>query len=135
MGIRITKGADLDVRLEKIADRSTRALRKVHRDSAYALKDTVEEMVPFKTGELEGSVDVVETRERGNWKDFTVEASSDHAIYMHEGIYDLGPGSVEKQQNSKHRVGRKFMERGVQWLHQDWGFREKLVKAMKGSKK
>lgn len=138
MGIKISRGADLDIRLEKIAERSTRALRDVHRKGAHAMRDTAEEMVPFKTGELEGSVDVVETIETGNRKTFTVVAEASHAIYMHDGVYDLGKGSLEKQKSSRFTVGRKYMERAVAWLIRDWGLMEKsraAVKQAKGKKR
>ena len=135
MGIRITRGAGLDIRLEKIAERSTRELRKVHRDGAYAMAETASEMAPFKSGELEGSIDVLETVEVGNRKTFTVQAEAPHAIYMEEGVYELGKGSREKDAASQHRVGRKFMERSAQWLHQEWGFGRKLRNAVKRGKK
>lgn len=135
MGIRITHGAGLDIRLEKIAEKSSRELRRVHREGAYAMAETASEMAPFKTGELEGSIDVLETVETGNRKTFTVQAEAPHAIYMEEGIYELGPGSKEKDARSQHRVGRKFMERSVQWLHMDWDFGRKLRNAVKRGKK
>ena len=131
MGIRITRGAGLDIRLEKKAAASTRQLRRIHRDGAYAMRDTAREMAPFKTGELEGSIDVLETREVGNRKTFTVRAEARHAIYMHEGIYDLGPGSLAKDRSSQHKVGRKFMERAAVWLQREWRFGERARAAVK----
>lgn len=135
MGIRITRGAGLDIRLEKIAERSSRQLRRVHRDASYAAADTAKQMAPVLREDLEMSIGVQETREVGNRKVFTIQAEAPHAKYMHEGIYDLGPRSRAKDESGQHAVGRKFIERALEWLHRDWGFRQKLANAMKEGKK
>lgn len=135
MGIRISKGADLDIWLEKVADRSTRQLRRVHQEGAEQLAEVAAEMAPYKIGELEGSIGVEEVKQNGNRVDRRVSVKADHAIYMHEGIYDLGPGSVAKQQSTSFRVGRKFMERAAQWLIRDWRFYEKARAAVRKGKK
>lgn len=135
MGIRITRGADLDIWLEKVADRSTRQLRRVHKEGSELLAEVAAEMSPYKTGELEGSVEVEEMKQYGNRVDRRVTVEAPHAIYMHEGIYDLGPGSLAKQETSRFRVGRKFMERATQWLIRDWRFYEKARAAVRKGKK
>lgn len=52
-------------------------------------------------------VDGDEPDDTGNW---TV---GDYAGQMHEGVYNLGPLSLEKQQQNGHIVGRKFLERAM----------------------
>lgn len=132
MGIRITRGAGLDLRLEKTADRSTRALRRVHADGAKKLAETARAMAPVLKGDLEGSIEVQTTVEVGNRKTLTVKTEGvAHAIYMHENIYNLGPRSLEKDATSAHRVGRKYMERAAAWLINDWGFYTKAREAVK----
>ncbi|MDX5412909.1 MAG: HK97 gp10 family phage protein [Rhodobacterales bacterium] len=131
MGIRITRGADLDIRLEKIAERSTRQLRRVHAEGSEKLAEVAAAMAPFKTGELEDSIMVIDTKERGNRIDRTVTVEAPHAIYMHEGFYNLGPGSQAKNDSSEHAVGRKFMERAAAWLIRDWKFYEKARAAVR----
>ena len=135
MGARITKGAGLDIRLEKIAERSTRELRRVHSNGAQRMAETATQMAPFKSGELEGSINVLETKEVGNRKTFTVEATAPHAHYMHEGLYNLGPGSQAKDDVSPFPVGRKFMERAAAWLIRDWRFYDKARAAVRKGKK
>lgn len=131
MGIRITRGGDFDIRLEKIAQRSTRQLRRVHQQGADKMAETASAMTPYKTGELEDSVAVVQTKEVGNRITRTVVVEAPHAVYMHEGIYNLGPGSESKNQSSEHSVGRKFMERAAAWLIRDWKFYEKARAAIR----
>lgn len=135
MGIRLTQGADLAVRLEKRAERTTRQLRRVHRDGAFALAETIEQMVPYKTGELEGSVEVTEERGARGRKIFNIEAHAPHAVYMNEGVYNLGKGSIAKQETSAFTVGRKFIQRGKAWLMEDWGFIRKAKAAVRDGMK
>jgi len=136
MGAKIKRGAGLDLRLEKTAEKSTRALRNVTRDGAYELAETARQMAPVLSGDLEGSIQVTETIESGNRKDFTVGTEGvPYAIFMHEQIYELGPASQAKDNTSPHRVGRKYMERAVSWLIRDWGFYQKARAAVrKGNK-
>lgn len=136
MGIRVRKGntARLGTKLVKIAERSTRELRRTHRDAAYTVRDVAEEMAPFKTGELEGSIEVWEQRGAGGRKVFEIGTQGvNHAIYMHESVYDLGPGSREKQRSSRFIVGRKFIERAVAYVLQRWGYAERARKAVRNS--
>lgn len=138
MGIRITRGAGLDIRLEKIAERSTRQLRRVHADGAEKLRETAEAMAPYKTGNLEESIFIQSTKETGNRITRTIvldDARAPYGIYMHEGIYDLGPGSEAKNNASEHTVGRKFMERAAVWLIREWKFYEKARAAIRAGMK
>lgn len=136
MGIKITRGAGLDIRLDKIAAKTTRQLRRVHRDGAYAMAETARQMAPVLEGNLEGSIKVQETIEVGQRKTFTVVTEGvPYAIYMHENIYDLGPRSTMKNESGEHRVGRKYMERAAVWLIREWGFMRKARAAVKEGKK
>lgn len=136
MGIRITRGAGFDIRLEKIAEKTTRQLRRVHRDGAYAMAETARQMAPVLEGDLEGSIKVQETVEVGQRKTFTVVTEGvPYAIYMHENVYDLGPLSRAKDEAGQHRVGRKFMDRAAVWLVREWGFMRKARAAVKEGKK
>jgi len=136
MGIRITRGAGLDIRLEKIAEKSTRQLRRVHRDGAYKMAEVARQMAPVLKGDLEGSIKVQETKESGNRKVFTVVTQGvKYAVYMHENIYDLGPLSQAKNEAGRFTVGRKYIERSAQWLIRDWKFYEKAKNAVRTGKK
>lgn len=134
MGLRITRGADFDIRLEKIAERSTRQLRRVHADGADQLLKTAQAMAPVLTGNLEESIFIQETKEVGNRITRTIildESRAPYGVYMHEGIYNLGKLSEAKNATSEHTVGRKFMERAAAWLIRDWKFYEKARAAIK----
>lgn len=138
MGARITRGAGLDLRLEKIAERSTRDLRHVHREGAEKLADTAREMAPVLEHRIENAIGVLETKEVGNRKTFTVEvdgSKAPHAVYMHEQIYNLGAKSQAKNATSQHQVGRKYMERAVAWLIREWRFYDKARAAVRKGKK
>tara|TARA_R110000851_G_scaffold59347_11_gene137424 strand:- start:13140 stop:13550 length:411 start_codon:yes stop_codon:yes gene_type:complete len=136
MGIRITRGAGLDIRLEKIAQKTTRQLRRVHRDGAYKMAEVAQQMAPVLSGDLEMSIHVQETVESGQRKVFTVVADgTPYAIYMHENVYELGTLSALKDQSGQFRVGRKFIDRSAQWLIRDWKFYEKARNAVKTGKK
>ncbi len=136
MGIRITRGAGFDIRLEKIAEKTTRQLRRVHRDGAYAMAETAKQMAPVLEGDLEGSIKVQETIEVGQRKTFTVITEGvPYAVYMHENVYELGPLSRAKNEAGQHQVGRKFMDRAAVWLVREWGFMRKARAAVKEGKK
>lgn len=98
---------------------------------------TAQEMAPYKEGTLEGSIGVIETKEEGNRITRTVgHVDQPHyAVYMHEGIYNLGPGSQAKNAAGEHMVGRKYIERAAQWLIREWGFYERAKAAIKEGKK
>lgn len=40
-------------------------------------------------------------------------ASASYAVRMHEGLYELGPGSLAKQGRTGKTVGRKFIVRAI----------------------
>jgi len=123
----------LSIKLNKIAAKSTRALRRVHRDGSYKLRDVAIEMSPFKRGDLESSIDVEEKRETNGRKSFQIKATAKHAIFMHEGQYQLGPGSLAKQASSRFRVGRMFMFRAAQYIKYEWGLADKAKKAVRSA--
>lgn len=135
MGIRVRPGsiARLSHQLDKISDTSTRELRRVARDGAFAMRDVAREMAPFKIGDLEGSIEVEEeitfsTRR----KTFEIQTTGiPYAIFMHEHFYELGPGSSAKQGRSRFTVGRKYMSRALDWLINDWGLYERGRRAVK----
>ena len=133
MGIKLVRGADFDIRLERIAEKSTRALRRVNKEGAEAFADTAKQMAPYKSGTLEEDIGVIETKEVGNTITRTIGHINPpkYAIYMHEGLYSLGRGSRAKQAASQFTVGRKYIERAAQWLIQDWHFYEKCKAALR----
>jgi len=135
MGIKIIKGADFDIQLVKIAERSTRQLRRVHRDGAHKMAEVAQDMAPYKKGELEDSISVEEVEGVFNRKEFHVTVDAPHAVYMHEGVYSLGPGSEAKDGASPYKVGRKFMDRAADWLVQDWGLYKRLRSELRKAKK
>lgn len=142
MGIRIknNSGARVATTLTKICDRSTRELRRVHRDAAMKIAEVAEQMAPFKTGQLEGSIDVEESAGVDRRKVFTVSASAindgfDYAPAMHEGEYNLGPGSERKQSKSNFTVGRKYLSRAVDWIIDVWDLPGRARRAVRNGRR
>ncbi|MDD4817300.1 MAG: hypothetical protein PHI85_04955 [Victivallaceae bacterium] len=56
-------------------------------------------------------------------------ASSEYAIPMHEGVYDLGPKSLDKQTKVGKPVGKKFITRALD------GHRDDIVGIIKSEVK
>lgn len=132
MGIKLTKGADFDFWLEKTGEDTSRAVRRIHADAADEMAQVASEMAPFKTGDLEGSIEVTEVKQYGNRVDRVVGTNGvPYAVYMHEGFYELGPGSQAKQETSRFPVGRKFMDRAADYLINEWGLYRRLRDAVK----
>lgn len=84
---------------------------------------------PVDTGDLEGAISTTEERTRnarGQFGQVTIKVGVDtsklkledhkgydYSIPMHEGTYDLGPLSLEKQKTQTNEVGRKYLERAL----------------------
>ena len=135
MGIRVKNNSVQRARvsLKNAARRKTAALDRVHLEAANVLADTAKEMTPFKLGRLEGSIDVTK-QNRGSGKTYVVGAHAKHAIYMHEGVYDLGEGSVDKAARSRFPVGRKYLSRALDYLIDDWGLYRRAKAAIRKTK-
>lgn len=115
MGIRVKRAGQIGLKLEKSADRSTRQLRRLHRQASLEVAETAQLMAPRKTGRLESGIFIEESYE-GRRKVFRikVDPSIPYAVKMHESTYNLGPGSLAKQEGGIFRVGRKYIERAAQ---------------------
>jgi len=87
-----------------------------------AIRDTIvkaaKDRVPFKEGILHASItgDVVV-----NKKSYTATCyvpinspAADYAIWIHEGDYNLGEGSIAHQEKTGCTVGPKFITRGIE---------------------
>lgn len=110
MGLRVKRQFG-GLTLEKYAERSTRQLRRVHQQAADRIAEVAAEMAPRLIGDLEDSIEVMNARGQGGRTIFSVSYSAPYGIYMHEGVYNLGPLSAEKDAAGEFRVGRKFLER------------------------
>lgn len=102
--------------------------------SAYIARDVAREMAPSKTGDLEISIDVEEGRDIRRRKTFEIgTVGVEYAGYMHEGSYNLGPGSQAKQGGARFRIGRKFLSRALQYIRDDYDFVGRANRAVKNA--
>lgn len=133
MGVRIRRRNTIGVKLEKHAQKTTRALRRVQADAANEVAQVASEMAPFKTGDLESSMEVVrEVGARGRVA-YVVRPSPaiPYATRMHEEVYNLGPGSVEKSETSRFPVGRKYLSRAIDYIVGEWGLMRRAKEAVR----
>lgn len=122
MGIRIkNNGAQgLKIKFERIAEKSTRAAREGQRILAEETADIARQMAPELTGELERGIQIKRRRETPGASTLEVGVYNvDHAVYMHEGVYELGPISEVKNATSPYKVGRKFLSRALGYVKRD----------------
>lgn len=113
------------VDMSKFRSGVEKALESVPRRAFGALNECVNEvsgeakdLAPFKEGHLTESIRGEVEKERDGNMIGIVYVPSNHqaasyAVKMHEGTYNLGPGSVAKQQRVGKTVGRKFITRAL----------------------
>lgn len=128
MGLRVKRQFG-GLTLEKYAERSTRQLRRVHQQAADRIAEVAAEMAPRLTGDLEDSIEVMNARGQGGRTIFSVSYSAPYGIYMHEGVYNLGPLSAEKDAMGEFRVGRKFLERASDQVLYNEGYLKDAYRA------
>jgi len=132
MGVRIKNSGALGVQLLKTADKSTRALRRVQLQGAHEIAEIAGEMAPYKKGDLEDSFVVEKMMGMKNRTTYTVKSVGlPYAVRMHESVYNLGPGSVEKSESGRFVVGRKFLTRAVDYVVHDLKFMERARRAVR----
>lgn len=125
------------IKLEKTAARTTRALRRVNEQAAKEMAEVASEMAPELTGELSLDVSIireVDTRRRSSYTVGHINPPR-YAVYMHEGTYNLGPYSREKQARGRHKVGRKYIERAAHHIIHDWDLYGKARRALRENHK
>lgn len=132
MGIRVRNSGAVGVGLRKHAKRSTRALRRVHFQASQKIADVASQMAPRDKENLEGNIVVERQTGSDNRVTYIVHTNGvSYAVYMHESTYNLGPRSVAKNESSRFRVGRKFLERAVDYVLFDLGFLQKARRAVR----
>jgi len=138
MGIRIRgRRRDVGARLDKYGDRSTRALRRVHRDAAEKLAEVAGQMAPYDSredgkGHLEDSFVVETVRTTRNRVSYVVRSVGlKYAIWTHEAQYNLGPDSIAKSAGSPFVVGRKYLSRAVDYITGEWGLGARARQALR----
>ena len=105
----------IDQVLAQMPERARRAMTEIANDVSGEAKD----LAPFKDGHLMESIrgEVVQDQNTGQMAAVIYvpanHQASSYAIKMHEGTYNLGPGSVAKQIRVGKTVGRKFITRAL----------------------
>lgn len=132
MGLRVEGTRDLAIKLERDAEKSSRALRRLQQQAAEQIEQTAKQMAPVDTGNLESAVTRATDYNKVVREDyvFVDESQAPYAIYMHESVYELGPKSAQKQANYPFPVGRKFLDRAVEYVMQTMGYFEKARDAV-----
>lgn len=109
----------LVTRLDSLGSRAVREAREIVSDATDKLQEETIARVPIDEGFLQRSVEKKVTGGTVSAVTGTVyiptnAPASDYAMYMHEGEYELGEISRQKQaKNPKIHVGRKYMERAL----------------------
>lgn len=118
-------GIKLNVDISKFRSGVEKALESVPRRAFGALNECVNEvsgeakdLAPLKEGHLTESIRGEVGKDRDGNMIGIVYVPSNHqaasyAVKMHEGTYNLGPGSVAKQIRVGKTVGRKFITRAL----------------------
>ncbi len=101
--------------LKTVPQRASGALREIAGDVSGEAKD----LAPFREGHLTESIrgEVVQEQTTGKMAAVVYvpanHQAASYAVRMHEGSYNLGAGSVAKQQRVGKQVGRKFITRAL----------------------
>ncbi len=116
----------IDVDMSKFHSGVEKALKSVPRRSFNALQECANEvsgeakdLAPFREGHLTESIrgEVVQDQTTGKMAAVVYvpanHQAASYAVRMHEGTYNLGAGSVAKQQRVGKQVGRKFITRAL----------------------
>ena len=133
MGMRVTGIEQTAFMLENIVRKTTRKALAAMRSGAKDIRDLAIKQAPVDEGNLEQSITISEddggiNRRKRMYvfvdEDMAVESRpgatvGDYAAEMHEGTYNLGPLSQEKQDSQSALVGPKFLERAVDELEDE----------------
>jgi hypothetical protein len=126
MGIKLSPNwKDVSARFQNIADNTTRGASQLMEEHAHIAARRAADYAPSDKGNLADSIEVVTKRDGVNGRNtFYVQIDPAHtgtrttkgvgayAMYMHEGVYDLGVGKGGK-------VGRKFLQRAMSDQHKE----------------
>lgn len=115
---------ELDRELEKfikklnLADKTVyNAVEKMVTEGTDKLLDEAVMRAPLDEGFLQASLErKIEKKPKEIVGHVFIPANSPaspYALYMHEGVYNLGVNSLDKQSKVKVKVGRKYLERAL----------------------
>jgi hypothetical protein len=123
--------------IENTMERSNRNARR--RMDAEKIKELSQSYAPVDEGDLEEAHHIVKERDDRNRKVIYIEVSGagpnksvdGYATRMHEGVYNLGPGSQAKD-GGRGVVGRKYLQRALDERepHLNEGLAEEVKKSL-----
>jgi hypothetical protein len=142
MGIKLSPNwKDVSARFQNIADNTTRGASQLMEEHAHIAARRAADYAPSDKGNLADSIEVVTKRDGVNGRNtFYVQIDPAHtgtrttkgvgayAMYMHEGVYDLGEDSQLKDLSmggsgggigKGGKVGRKFLQRAMSDQHKE----------------
>lgn len=129
MGVVVSGIEDLIVSLANKATRSSRGAREELQRGAIDIRDLARLYAPVDEGNLEDAIKEGKSRGSDGRNVYTVEVDEsqdastkdhpnrvvgDYAMKMHDGVYNLGPLSEAKAEETGLPVGRKFLERAME---------------------
>ena len=128
MGIEIQGVSEVNALLRRTADRTSKRQLVRLRKGVEDVTRKAKEFAPVDDGYLEGAITAVATRLNtfNHRYEFMVGVDKallgpgksiygfDYDVEMHEGVYNLGPLSQQKQQVSGKRVGPKYLARALE---------------------
>lgn len=128
MGLKVTEpNGPVSLLLEQDGKKAVRGGADLLRKAAQEIANRAVEYAPVDKSNLEQAIHVNEDRGGQNRRVRTyVEVGGvvngvnvdQYATQMHEGVYNLGPKSVEKAQRTGKPVGRKYLERAADELEE-----------------
>lgn len=116
-------------RLMQVHGRIVRTINDQLEIEAREIMRIAKEMAPREFGAIEEAIKIESARQRRQWIVYVDEATrrkgppntrkgrgtvGEYLAYVHDGTYQLGEESREKQRTTRFRVGPKFMERALQ---------------------
>lgn len=119
-------GVKINVDMQNFRTRVNRVIaqtpQRVHRaldEIANDVSGEAKDLAPFREGHLTESIRGEVVQDRNTGKTAAViyipanHQAASYAIKMHENTYNLGPGSMAKQQRTGKPIGRKFITRAL----------------------
>jgi hypothetical protein len=125
-GLNISGIADLQKALRNLGETGSASLFSVLNKSAQEVQRRAKAYVPVDEGNLEDAIKLERRDDQTSGRRMLVigvdmatpaglsKTVGDYAIFIHEGVYKLGPKSVEKANRTGVQVGPKFLERAMQ---------------------
>ena len=118
MVVRVTGLRDTVGKLRNYRQRLTEAVKEGIEEGAQIIAEEAKDLVPVLTQNLEDSIDWAVNKETEDEYEVVIffdgrRNGFNYGEWIHEGVYNLGKESLEKQARVGKVVGRKFLSRAI----------------------